>query len=584
MKIEKYPKNMKTKDAGLQVPGIPDRAGSNSFLDDPEFDRLLRIYLQTDIHELSYDRFVELGELVAGPLEKLALSADKNPPKLHLRTRGGLDAERIEKHPHYVELERYAFSDFGLAAMSHRPGVFGADRKLPPVLKYGLSFLFVQAEFGLCCPLSMTDALTRTLTKFGDPELVDRFLPNLTTQDFAQLAQGAMFITEQNAGSDIGATTTVARLEQGEWRLYGDKWFCSNPDAALAMVLARAEGSPDGTRGLSLFLLPRHLPDGKRNNYRIVRLKDKLGTRSMPSGEISLGGATAYLIGERGAGFKHMADMINMSRLSNGMRSAGLMRRSVTEALFIARNRRAFDKRLIDLPLMHVQLAKMLTTAEQGRSMVLHTASILDRADSGDEDAAKLVRILTPLIKFRTCRDARKVAGDAMEVRGGCGYIEEWSDARVLRDAHLGSIWEGTSNIVAIDVSRAIRRAGALPALQNHLAGLLDEADIPRDVRPAFDDLLSRICATAHDVANSPNRDRETRQIASALYNIASAVILAWESSRIAGRDNRLALALLVLTHKLQPRDPVAPPADDAQLLADLLSDAPISLRSGGSI
>ena len=226
---------------------------------------------------------------------------------------------------------------YGLAALSHRGGVLGWPDPMPPAAKYALTFLFVQAEFGLCCPVSMTDSLTRTLRKFGSPALVARYLPALTSQDMDALAQGAMFMTEHGAGSDVGATATVAReAADGSWRLYGDKWFCSNPDAGLAMVLARPEGAVHGTKGLALFLLPRELPDGSPNGYRILRLKDKLGTRSMASGEIRLEGATAYLVGDLGRGFAQMADMINNSRLSNGVRAAGLMRRALNEALFVA--------------------------------------------------------------------------------------------------------------------------------------------------------------------------------------------------------------------------------------------------------
>ena len=216
-------------------------------------------------------------------------------------------------------------------------------------------------------------------------------------------------------------------------------------------------------KGISLFLLPRTRRDSSPNAYRILRLKDKLGTRSMASGEIRLEGAEAYLVGERGRGFQQMADMVNNSRLSNGVRAAGLMRRAATEALFIARRRKAFGKTLIEMPLMRRQLAKMLVSAEQARTMMFLTArGAAPRQCRERRRASKLARIMTPLIKFRACRDARKVTGDAMEVRGGCGYIEEWSDARLLRDAHLGSIWEGTSNIVALDVLRAIARENAL--------------------------------------------------------------------------------------------------------------------------
>jgi len=417
----------------------------------------------------------------------------------------------------------------------------------------------------------------RTLRKFGAPELVQRYLPQLQSQDFDELFQGAMFMTEQAAGSDVSRTETRARLEDGQWRLYGEKWFCSNPDADLAMVLARPDDAPSGMAGVTLFLLPKVLPDGSRNTYRIQRLKDKLGSRSMASGEITLEGATAYLIGEVGRGFQQMADMINMSRLSNGVRAAGLMRRGLSEALYIARQRRAFGKHLIEMPLMQRQLLKMMLPTEQARSMFMQIATLLPRADGGEEMARKCVRILTPLIKFRACRDARRVTGDAMEVRGGVGYIEEWSDARLVRDAHLGSIWEGTSNIVALDIARAATREQALEPLQGYLAGLLAEADLPHASRKLFDSALLRTVSGFQAVAQQ-RRDEQVRQAGSVLYHLASAIFMAWEATRQAGDYRRLALAHLVLVHKVLPRDPLSlEPAIDAELLARLANESPLS-------
>ncbi len=466
-------------------------------------------------------------------------------------------------------MEQFAFGDHGLAALSHRGGVLGWPAPMPPAAKYLLTYLFVQAEFGLMCPVSMTDSLTRSLRKFGDPALVARYLPALTSQDLDVLTQGAMFMTEQAAGSDVGATAVRAvAAPDGTWQLFGDKWFCSNPDAGLAMVLARPDDAPPGTRGLSLFLLPRVLPDGRRNAYRIVRLKDKLGTRSMASGEITLQGATAWLVGEPGAGFRQMADMINNSRLSNGVRAAGLMRRAVTEALFVAHRRVAFGRRLVELPLMRRQLLKMLVRTEQARSMMFQTAEALRRSDAGEPGAYALLRILTPLIKFRACRDARVVAGDAMEVRGGCGYIEEWPDPRILRDAHLGSIWEGTSNIVALDVRRAARRENALAALRAHVTGLLDDAPPLADAGAALD----RACALM-DAAQREGGEVLTRQAASALYHVTSAAAMAWEAGRLQD-PHRMALARMVLAHRVLPRDPLrADPAEDGGALDVLLCD-----------
>lgn len=556
---------------------VPDGHGRNLYRTDPAFGRLLALYLPPELLAVLTPKLDRLGGLAGGPLDELAGAADRNPPVLRPRTRRGEDRQVIEYHPAYRAMEQLAFGEFGLAAMSHRPGVFGWPAPLPPIAKYALTFLFVQAEFGLMCPVSMTDSLTRTLRRFADPALAERYLPLLASQDLDSLHQGAMFMTEQGAGSDVSATAvraTPARdatpagarpADDGAFALWGDKWFCSNADAELAMVLARIDGAPPGLAGVSLFLLARTLPDGTANAYRIVRLKDKLGTRSMASGEIRLEGATAWLVGEAGAGFRQMADMINNSRLSNGVRAAGMMRRAVSEALFVARHRRAFGRHLIEMPLMRRQLAKMLMRAEQARTAMFQTADALRRADAGEPGAAQLLRILTPLIKFRACRDARMVAGDAMEVRGGCGYIEEWPEARLLRDAHLGSIWEGTSNIVALDVLRAARREGGFTALSRHIAALLEAAPLPD-------------CATALDRAGSLMERAQddpalARGAASALYHLHTAAAMNWEAART-GDASRAALARMVLRHRVLPRDPLSVADADGDALEAMLAGA----------
>ena len=326
------------------------------------------------------------------------------------------------------------------------------------------------------------------------------------------------------------------------------------------MVLARPGGAPAGIKGV-VAVPAAALPAGRHapTRIRIVRLKDKLGTRSMASGEIRLEGARASWSAIPARGFRQMADMVNNSRLSNGVRAAGLMRRAVHEATFVAEHRVAFGQRLADMPLMRRQLAKLMLPTEQARSMMFQAADALRRADAGEDGAYALLRILTPLLKFRACRDARRVTGDAMEVRGGCGYIEEWPDARLVRDAHLGSIWEGTSNIVALDVLRAARRENAAAALRAHLATLATEAAgaLPGAALPALD----RALALAGRAQDHPAL---ARQAASALYNVTSAIVLAWESARLAD-PGRGALAEAVLTHRVLPRDPLEPAAEAAQ-------------------
>jgi alkylation response protein AidB-like acyl-CoA dehydrogenase len=532
--------------------GVPDSRGLNLFAADPSLRGLLELHLAPALWAHLAPQFERLGALAGSELDALAMLADANPPQL----RGEAPPQRIEKHAAYRRLEEVAFAEFGLAAMSHRAGVLGWPEPLPPIAKYALTYVYVQAEFGVCCPLSMTDALARTLRKYADPALAARYLPALTSQDLDALGQGAMFMTEQAAGSDVGAIRTRAVPDGERWRLHGEKWFCSNADAALALVLARPEGAGEGTAGLSLFLLPRMLPDGTPNRHRIVRLKDKLGTRDMPSGEVSLQGAIAYLVGDPQRGFVQIADMINMSRLSNGMRAAGLMRRALTEALFVARHREAFGKPLIEFPLMRRQLLKLMLPAEAARSVMLYTALELEKADAGDDEARRRVRLLTPLIKFRACRDARRVTGDAMEVRGGVGYTEEWSDSRLVRDAHLGSIWEGTSNIVALDVLRAIRRERSLEALLPALDAKIGAA--PRLLAGRIAASLDKAAEFALETVGAKS-ESHARQAASGLYYAVAAALMTDEGTRLAARGDarRQLLALLAYMHRLAPRDPL---------------------------
>src|ERR1700761_743826 len=263
----------------------PDCTGLNFYALDRGLRDLLPLYLSTSDFAKLEPHFDRLGALAGGRLDELARIADKHPPVLHPRDRFGRDEDCIDYHGAYREMENIAFGDFQFHAMSHRAGALGMDRTLPAVAKYALQYLFVQAEFGLMCPISVTDTSIHLIRKYASAELKDYLLPLMLSGDIATLWKGTQFMTERAGGSDVGAIETVATRDDDVWRLTGDKWFCSHTDADVALLLARPEGAPAGTRGLALFALPRRLPDGARNAYRIVRLKDKLGTKSMASGE-----------------------------------------------------------------------------------------------------------------------------------------------------------------------------------------------------------------------------------------------------------------------------------------------------------
>jgi len=569
----------------------PDTTGMNFYRADPALADLLRIHLPNALFQHIEPHLDRLGELAGGHLDECARLADRHTPVLHPRDRFGRDVQSIEYHPAYRELERAAFGEFGIHAMSIRKGIMGWPEKYPVTAKHAFTFLFNQAEFGLGCPINVTDGCAKLLANFGSEELKARYLDGLTQTDMDKLTQGGQFMTEKEGGSDVGALTTVAVQEGDHWRLFGEKWFCSNADAKVVMLLARPQGAVDGTRGVGLFLTPRLLDDGSQNHYRIVRLKDKLGTRSMASGEIRFEGAIAYAVGRLDRGFVQMAEMVNSSRLSNGVKSTALMRRAYHDAMTVARNRVVFGSRIIDLPLGRRQLMKIMLATEQALSMSFVTADALDRAEAGSQNAAALLRILTPTLKFRATRDARKVCGDAMEMRGGTGYIEEFATARLLRDAHLGSIWEGTGNIVALDaLKRAVGRHGAESALAADLHARLDESVIvPQAWRGRLHGLVDRAVGFAREVASRADNEGDARRATTSLYHVASAATLAWEGARIhemRGDARRLLLSRLVLDHRLSSGDPFRLTENAAQgaIAALLLGEQAAGINEVGEL
>ncbi|HZD24913.1 MAG TPA: acyl-CoA dehydrogenase family protein [Alphaproteobacteria bacterium] len=566
---------MSLADATAKLSGsdwiAPDCHGLNFYEIDPGFRTLLRHYMAPELHAHLEPHLDRLGAIAGGRLDELSRIADRHQPVLHHRDRFGRDEDWIEYHPAYREMERIAFEDFALNRLTLKEGAFGWPGRMGPLAKYAIQYLFVQSEFGLMCPISVTETSAILVDRYAEPAVRAHILPRMLAERREEVWTGAQFMTEMAGGSDVSRSEVTARRDGGVWRIHGDKWFCSHADGKVILMLARTDAGGPGSRGLSLFLVPRMLEDGRRNAYRIVRLKDKLGSRSMASGEVRFEGAEAYLMGQEGRGLKHMMDQVNLSRLSHGVRAAAMMRRCLNESLVVARNRIAFGERLIDLPLMRRQLMKIMLPTEQALSVAFYTASVMERAEAGDEAAARMLRILTPLLKFRTARDNVQVATAAMEARGGNGYIEDWVNARLVRDAHLGVLWEGTSSINALDVTtRAVAKERAHEALADGLHAVIEAADaLPGQYRGALAGLIDRAVGFADEVAASREREDHSRLAADALYNVVSAVLLAYEGTVMGtgpagtGDARRLLLSRLAVDHRLRPRDPLA--AEDSQ-------------------
>jgi alkylation response protein AidB-like acyl-CoA dehydrogenase len=553
---------------------MPTTKGMNFYLEDPNFQFLCEWVMGHEVFERARHHLVALGEVAGGELDELAALADRNPPVLRAWDERGQRVDEVVRHPAYRRMEEIAFGRFGLAAMAHRPGVLGWPGRVPQVVKYALSYLFAQSEFGLLCPVNMTDSCARMLAAYGSAELQHRYLPRLITTDLDALGQGVQWMTERTGGSDVGASTTVARRgPDGQWRLWGDKWFTSVANAEIVLTLARPEGAPAGTRGLGMFLVPKHLPDGSKNTWVVNRLKDKLGSRSMATGEVTYAGAVAYVVGDLGAGFKQMMEMVNGSRLSNAMRSAGLMRRGLLESLVHARQRIAFGRPLIELPLLRSNLLGMLLDVEAAASVILNGAAVLDRRDGGAPEARALARMWTPLAKYWITLRARDVTAEAMNVRGGNGYVEEWVNPRLLRDAYLGAIWEGSANVVALDVQRAIRKDHGLEALAAFLTERLAAVAEPA-AKPWVDQVRAGLETIARQVASwaaLPAAERElgARPVADTLYHLLAGSLLLAEGQalREQGKGFRKLLAAgLYLKRWLEPRSPASPPFTARQI------------------
>jgi alkylation response protein AidB-like acyl-CoA dehydrogenase len=546
----------------------------NFYLEDRNLQFLCETVMGPEVFERARPHLAELGAIAGDELDALAAVADRNPPVLRAWDEQGRRVDEVVRHPAYRRMEEIAFSCFGLAAMAHRPGVLGWPGRAPQVVKYALSYLFAQSEFGLLCPVNMTDSCARMLGAYGSEELRARYLPHLTATEPEALWQGVQWMTERTGGSDVGASTTVARRgADGQWRLWGDKWFTSVANAEVVLTLARPEGAPAGTRGLGMFLVPKRLPDGSKNAWTINRLKDKLGSRSMATGEVTYAGAAAWVVGDLDAGFKQMMEMVNGSRLSNAMRSAGLMRRALLESLVHARQRVAFGRPLVELPLLRSNLLGMLLDTEAAASVILNGAALLDRREAGDGSARALARVWTPLAKYWITLRARDVTAEAMNVRGGNGYVEEWVNPRLLRDAYLGAIWEGSANVVALDVQRAILKDRGLEALGACIAERLGRVAEPA-AKPWVDLVRASLETVARQAAGwaalpAAERELAARPAADTLYHLLAGSLLLAEGQALreqGGGYRKLLVAGLYLKRWLEPRGPAAPPFTARQI------------------
>jgi alkylation response protein AidB-like acyl-CoA dehydrogenase len=430
------------------VHGTEKRDGQNFYLEDANVQRLLG-RIAPALLQRHGQRLTAFGAWVATEVDAAAAYTDRfAPPSLDARDHGGTLEYSVICNPRYEAAHREVY-EHGIVALNHGPSAE------PFLLTFGMGYLLAQADISIHCPATLTGAVAYVLGRLAPRELRDRYLPSLLRRD-GHACTGATWATERQGGSDMGAATSTARTVGDRIEITGLKWFCSNATADIALVTARPEGAPPGSKGLGLYLVPRLDDDGTPNRYRIRRLKEKLGTRGLPTGEIELFGAQAHEVAPPPQGFKMMMDALEFSRVHNAMAAAGVQRRAFREALTYARSRQAFGAALSASPMVRDLLLDMLIELEADAALAFESARSFDAA-AGDATARPWLRTVTALAKYRTAEQALWSASRAIEILGGVGYTEEFVTARLLRDAQVLTVWEGPANIQALELLRLVK-------------------------------------------------------------------------------------------------------------------------------
>jgi alkylation response protein AidB-like acyl-CoA dehydrogenase len=496
-------------------------------------DAVLRSYLRWRLPE-SVLADVEpdlsrLGHRAATDILALGEEAEKSPPRHVPQDAWGKRIDRIETSDAWQELDRISATE-GIVATAYERA-HGAYSRID---QFARLYLFAPSSGLYSCPLAMTDGAARFLEVYGD-ESTRPVFSHLTSRDPRQFWTSGQWMTERSGGSDVASTSTIARCESGnDYRLYGLKWFTSATTSQVAMTLARIDGAPAGGPGLSVFLVTLRDRDGMLRNIRVERLKDKLGTRALPTAELTLEGTPARLVGGAGDGIRKIATLFNITRAYNAVAAVAGMRRALALATDYARRRTAFGKPLIEHPLHVETLAEMTVQFRAAFTLAFRVAELLGKQECGEasEVDLQLLRLLTPVAKLYTAKLAVAIASEVVEAFGGAGYVEDTGIPRLLRDAQVLPIWEGTTNVLSLDTLRAIEKADALSAwiadIRRRMAPLTGEEHSTGRITNALDAIEKFFARAEADatVTGSSYQQTAARSIAYSIARTEAAMLL----------------------------------------------------------
>ncbi len=449
---------------------VEDARISNNFFSS---DLILRQYLKNNLSDdawkYMHDKLDRVGGVAATELDEQSMLADKNGPELIKRDPKGNTINHIRFHPSYAKMLDVAVQS-EMFHVKWEPKLrkrFTGERNC---LGFSSGYLFAMGEMGLYCPLCMTDGAARLIDKFIEDPQRSELLARIHTLNSTDLYTGAMFLTEKSGGSDVGANlVTAEKIESGEYLLNGEKWFCSNANADLIFALARTDATIPGIKGLSIFLIKKHLDSGEKNPIDVIRLKEKLGVRSMASAECMLTNTKGQLVGNEFEGFAVMAEMINLSRIYTALGSLSGSRRALIEAYQFLNFRKSFGKTAIEHALIRKKLEELGAMHVANFYLVWRSIEALDNAENGDERESELLRLITPMSKKWVSENAVYMARESMELMGGIGYIEDGVMPKILRDLLVNPIWEGAGNIMILDMLRAVEKTNSFEVLCNEI-------------------------------------------------------------------------------------------------------------------
>ncbi|WP_284035431.1 acyl-CoA dehydrogenase family protein [Neobacillus sp. 114] len=505
---------------------------ANWYSDDPILTRYAERYLSEAVLHYVEEQFKKTGALAAGPMDRRAVHTDREgAPKLIRYNKKGEEINQVWYNEGYRQTVK---EGYGTGVVAYRYDQ-NAPEKIPFLVNTILIYLLCETEPGFTCPVGLSQSTAFVLEKFGSEQQKAEYLSRLASWDSDNFAEGATFLTEIQGGSDVGAAQTRAIKNGDHYLLSGEKWFASNCDAEVAIVLARVNDKPS-TKGLGLFLVPRTLPDGNRNNVTIRRLKDKLGVRAVASGELVLNNAIGYLIGEEEKGFKYMAEALNVSRLGTGLSGIAIARRGFLEAAIYTAHREAFGQTINKFPMVRETLVNMITEIEAGWATAAQTIKLFDEVHTYDirnESKYSLLRILLSLLKYRGSELGVSAAKDSLELHGGNGYIEEYVTPRLIRDAIVNPVWEGTANIQSLELLKTLSKVGSSVFVHN-LRDVLNTISHPavQDLTSFFNKEVERLEKLIDHVLNQDDYTQNAlaKKLADIMYDVFSGVYLLEEA------------------------------------------------------